>query len=291
MKNATLDSPEVLNIHPIYNNGELAFFDNLENINTSSPFKIEAFAVVLVLKGRASVIINGSQYEAGANDMFICPPNNIIENGLLSLDFKCLVIYMTPRYINKIMPLSENLWDVKFFFEEHPLCSLQPEEAEVFCQYYKLLCSKMQTSSPVQEKVINTLMLAFIYDMQYILGRVIKPSPRPFASGESLFKRFIGLIEASQVKYQGVAFYAAKLCVTPKYLSAICKQISGMTASCLIDKYVMKDIEYMMTHTNKSIKEIAADLNFSNLSFFGKYMRKHFGLSPRAFRAQALKKA
>ena len=71
----------------------------------------------------------------------------------------------------------------------------------------------------------------------------------------------------------------------------ICKQISGMTASCLIDKYVMKDIEYMMTHTNKSIKEIAADLNFSNLSFFGKYMRKHFGLSPRAFRAQALKKA
>lgn len=30
---------------------------------------------------------------------------------------------------------------------------------------------------------------------------------------------------------------------------------------------------------------------FSNLSFFGKYVKKHFGMSPKAYREQALRKA
>ena len=38
--------------------------------------------------------------------------------------------------------------------------------------------------------------------------------------------------------------------------------------------------------TTKSIKEIALELQFSNLSFFGKYVRHHLGCSPKHFRAK-----
>ena len=33
-----------------------------------------------------------------------------------------------------------------------------------------------------------------------------------------------------------------------------------------------------------SIKEVAAEMGFDNLSFFGKYVRKHLGLSPNNYR-------
>ena len=54
---------------------------------------------------------------------------------------------------------------------------------------------------------------------------------------------------------------------------------------------MLRDIAYLMNHTQKSIKEIACELGFSNLSFFGKYVKKHFGMSPKAYREQALRKA
>ncbi|WP_287679026.1 helix-turn-helix domain-containing protein, partial [Bacteroides sp.] len=75
-----------------------------------------------------------------------------------------------------------------------------------------------------------------------------------------------------------------KLFVTPKYLSAICKEISGETASDIITRYVKKDIECLLKQPNKTIKEIANELDFANLSFFGKYVKRIFGVSPKEYR-------
>lgn len=280
---ANLDTKEMKNI-AFYNNGDLAFFDNLKEIDMKKSIQTEIYVITLVLEGKSSLNFNGIPYEASKNDLFICPPHNLLENAMLSVDFKCNCIGMSTRYIQRIVPMAENSWDIKILFEKNPVCRLTAEEAAVFCQYYNLLCSKIHLPSAVQGKVINTLMQAFMYDMQYILGRVVKTAPRPFTSGEYLFKRFIELLESSYPKSRNVASYADRLNVTPKYLSAVCKNISTETPSCLIDRYVLKDIEYLMKHTSKSIKEIASDLDFPNLSFFGKYVKKHLGMPPKALR-------
>lgn len=39
----------------------------------------------------------------------------------------------------------------------------------------------------------------------------------------------------------------------------------------------------------KNVKEIAYQLDFPNLSFFGKYVKQHFGMSPKAYREHAMK--
>ncbi|WP_418833561.1 helix-turn-helix domain-containing protein [Phocaeicola sp.] len=35
---------------------------------------------------------------------------------------------------------------------------------------------------------------------------------------------------------------------------------------------------------NKSVKEVANEAGFDNLSFFGKYVRRELGVSPREYR-------
>ena len=72
--------------------------------------------------------------------------------------------------------------------------------------------------------------------------------------------------------------------VTSKYLSAVCKENSGETASDLITCYVMKDIVCLLKSPDKSIKEIANELNFATLSFFGKYCKKEFRTFPKEYR-------
>ncbi len=48
--------------------------------------------------------------------------------------------------------------------------------------------------------------------------------------------------------------------------------------------FIVQDINYYLKNTTKSIKEIADTLGFDNLSFFGKYVKQHFGSSPRGVR-------
>ena len=99
-----------------------------------------------------------------------------------------------------------------------------------------------------------------------------------------MFRDFIGLLSSTYPRPRSVAFYADKLCITPKYLSAVCKQVSGMTALKLISNFVSKDILRLLNDTDKSMKEICNELGFPNPSFFGTYVRKTLGMSPRQYR-------
>lgn len=103
-----------------------------------------------------------------------------------------------------------------------------------------------------------------------------------------LFKRFLDLLACTEVKKRSISYYAGKLCVTPKYLSTVCKKVSGKTAFEWINDYVVEDIKYFLKYSNKSIKEISEHQDFPNISFFGKYVKTHLGTSPTDYRKQSL---
>lgn len=287
LRKGNLTDPEAQKF-VIYNDGELAFCQDMHDVLLLLPVQLEIYAIVLVVEGKGMVGINGKSYEIGKDDLFICPPNNIVENGLMSIDFKGCFIFVSSEYVQRIMPL-QNAWEFKSIFEKNPVCPLFPKEVSVFRQYYDLLCTKAQDATLAQKRVIDTLVLAFVYDMQNYLNRVVQDKQRPLNSGESIYHRFIDLLESSYPKPRAVSYYADCLHVTPKYLSSVCKQVGGKRPSDIIDSYVLKDIDHLMKHTAKSIKGIACELEFPNLSFFGKYVRKHSGFPPKIYREQIVK--
>ena len=72
-----------------YNDGELVFFDNMRNMPSFElPVQLEMYVIVLVTNGRATVKINGTIYEAKKDDLLICPPNNIINSSLKTIDYQ-----------------------------------------------------------------------------------------------------------------------------------------------------------------------------------------------------------
>ena len=74
--------------------------------------------------------------------------------------------------------------------------------------------------------------------------------------------------------------------MSPKYLSSICSKIEGKTASELITINTVGRIKQLLLYSPLSIKEISTQMGFDNLSFFGKYVKKHLGLSPNNYRKQ-----
>ena len=100
--------------------------------------------------------------------------------------------------------------------------------------------------------------------------------------------QFIALLESGIYRTErNVAYYASRLCITPKYLSKLIKQATGRSAPDWIDAYVILEAKNLLRYSGKSIKEIVQDLNFPSQSVFYKYFKSHTGLTPSEYRKPA----
>ena len=101
---------------------------------------------------------------------------------------------------------------------------------------------------------------------------------------ESMFREFLFLVSQHYVREREIGYYADQICVTPKYLSSVVKEVSGKTAAKWIDESVILEAKSLLKYSGMSIQEIAYHLNFSTQSFFGKYFKQHTGTSPSRYK-------
>lgn len=271
----------------VYKDDRMIIIDNsnvTDTLNTS-PIKSEWFVALLCIEGESTIYINNEMYSIHKNDFLLCHPQTIFEHKITNLDFKYCGFFLSPEYVKQISLISSNFWNAILFVENNPIIALDEKESSLFLQYYNLIRSKFETESQHHLKqLIDMLLQAFIYEFHDSMEKRIKIDPPQYNSADNLFISFLDILVNSYPKQRSVSYYAEKLFVTPKYLSAICKEISGETASDLITRYVKKDIENLLKQPNKTIKEIANELDFANLSFFGKYVKRIFGVSPKEYR-------
>ncbi len=271
----------------VYKDDRMIIIDNsnvTDTLNTS-PIKSEWFVALLCIEGESTIYINNEMYSIHKNDILLCHPQTIFEHKITNLDFKYCGFCLSPEYVKQISLISSNSWNAILFIENNPIIALDENESSLFLQYYNLIRSKFETESQHHLKhLIDMLLQAFIYEFHDSMEKRIKIDPPQYNSADNLFISFLDILINSYPKQRSVSYYAEKLFVTPKYLSAICKEISGETASDLITRYVKKDIENLLKQPNKTIKEIANELDFANLSFFGKYVKRIFGVSPKEYR-------
>ena len=73
--------------------------------------------------------------------------------------------------------------------------------------------------------------------------------------------------------------------LTPKYFSSLIKQDSGKTAGEWISEMLLLESKVRLQDKSQSIAQIAYDVNFSDPSHFGKFFKKHTGMSPLKYRS------
>ena len=99
-----------------------------------------------------------------------------------------------------------------------------------------------------------------------------------------LFHKFVSLVNEHCTHHREVTFYAEKLCISPRYLSTIVRNMVHSSAKEFIDRSVVLEIKIMLTSTDLSIQEIAFRLHFPDQSYLGRYFKKQTGESPTEYR-------
>ena len=143
-----------------------------------------------------------------------------------------------------------------------------------------LYSAAANTENPFRLQVIENLIRVFYYGGVSSFPRTNKSA----ASTNTIVQRFMELVQEHYTQQRLISFYADKLCITPKYLSKLVKENTGLAASDWIERHVILEARAMLQSSEMTIQQIASALNFPNQSFFGKYFKRATGLSPKQYR-------
>ena len=149
---------------------------------------------------------------------------------------------------------------------------------------FRMKAKADETGSHFRREMVQSLFLTMVYELCNVIYSVQSQNDECHTRAEEIFTQFILLVEKNFRTERRVGWYSEQLCISPKYLSETVKTVSKRTPNDWIDSYVTMELRMLFRNTQKSIKEIAQELNFSNQSFLGKYFKEHVGMSPSEYR-------
>ena len=81
-----------------------------------------------------------------------------------------------------------------------------------------------------------------------------------------------------------MSYYAGRLNVSPKYLSATVKRVTGHNVTSYIDRHTVPLLRDYLDDERLSLTQISELMNFTSLSYSSRYCTKHLGMPPSEYR-------
>lgn len=271
-------------------------------------------AILICRKGKARLNVNYKDWELYEGAVITLFPNDVVE---LKVDGDC----KSPQTENGDCkspetengdcksPQTANSFQVEILkYNPSLLCeaSLQLEQTV----YSSLREDRCRQDTPVVTNIINGMfsLLKVYFDQSECtcISQLVLCQLKAFFIGfheylqrnpqyrndevksyrvRELFNRFMMLLERDYKISRDVNYYAEQMNISSKYLTNIVNQVTGHTPKTIIDQYVILQLKLHLKRSTQSIKEMAWEFHFADVSFFCRYFKKHTGLTPQQIRS------
>lgn len=269
-----------------YADGEILIIDNLKFLDDMEAYKVDFNVCFICIRGKIMLDVNGEEIKLHQGQVFICHSNAMLNNIMVSPDFACKVLCITDRMLKQILQAQSEVW-VKALYQ-HRIRVIDVYNKDEYIPLYTELKRIWEGPETIyKQEIIASLLRAALLEL---CEKIVAQGPTEEEDAahtlrsDELFQHFIKSITERKRKKVSVSEYACELYITPKYLSTICKKVSGKSPLEWISEYVMEDIRYYLANTELTIKEISDTLGFPNASFFGKYFKQQLGCTPLEYR-------
>lgn len=248
-----------------------------------SPSKMGGCLVGLCLEGSADIEIDMLSYRIAPNDIIVVFPGQILSSNEKSDDFSLAYFSFSNLLVDEILYRFPTAF-IGFLRENVTYTLPESEKEAMLAEYFVIMHRKFfDTTNVCRSEIIFNLLHNFYLDLysKVIVGKPIHSRLRK--RKKELQEEFFRLIKVHNT-IREVAFYADKLCITPKYLSIVIKESTGKSAKELIDKLAITELKLRLKTKSTPLKEIAAQLGYPCEAFLCKYFKKHTGITPSYFR-------
>ncbi len=250
-------------------------------------FRSDYLSVLLIVKGEITFFLNLEEYTAKQNSLVIVAPNAIKKVSVVSEDSIVSGVNFTLDFLTAI-GMPKNAVELLDYFSPHfsPHWNLDKKDASAVQLFIKQLNNRiisLNEQAYGKELLYHTFYI-FLYEVYGLSNKYAAPFHHQVTRKENLVKNFTQLVQKQCKSQRKVNTYADQLNITPKYLTETVKEITGKTAGEIIDGFVLLEAKLLLDNPALSIAEISDELQFSDQSFFGKFFKRHSGLSPKEYR-------
>lgn len=252
--------------------------------------------MVLCKKGHIDVFFHGEMLRVGKDDLLIRIPR-ATELGPYeySDDFEFIEVAIPNKIFEELMyelmRVEPLWWQKQEYLKANPLFHIS-EVSKEFCETYFHLLS-LQLARPLNDyrrQILKLMARGATLEILNYLDQVISPESLDITrlaanTGDYTFHEFTNLLREHPHERE-VQWFAEQIGITPKYLSEICKERSGKSASEWIADVTIAELKHLLRDTTLPIHKIAEQMEFPNASFFCQYTKKHTGLTPNKFRKE-----
>ncbi len=267
--------------------------DNIKNILSSEnigeeeilnfPFRTNESIIIICVEGYLKAKLDTKSFMLEKNELLVIVPKQIFELKEISPDLSTIVYIMKTSFLDNNTSFFEAIQLQQHFFRENGIQIPESMMNEAIT-IYRLIKQKLEEKGMFSRQIIQQYINVQFYNVYALLQQqnTQKPAVRTHTK-EYIFEQFIRLVERYFREQHKIGFYANRLHLTSKYLSAVIRSASGLTAGQWIREYLIIEARALLKMGKMSIQQISNELNFYDQSHFGVFFKKYAGCSPRAY--------
>lgn len=161
----------------------------------------------------------------------------------------------------------------------NPVLHLPPEEFDRLSHAFLKIEICLETDHIFKYRMLTRIVQLFMMELGQALANTLGSGTSSFPGKRKteLFIEFTEEIRNNCVSEREVQTYAKRLNVSPQYLNAVVKELTGDSASQYIRKFVLSRLIFDITHEKKPLKLIAAEYGFNDVPALFNYIKRYTG--------------
>ena len=251
------------------------------------PYHIRSCSAALFIcrKGYLDLEINLKDYHFTIDEAIVLLPEHILRIKSISPDFTGYGLIISDKLWKEVRRGVEKMKPYYTSAREVPCIPITPYQSDLLLSYLKIFSKKFNSPQTTHNQIIvRTLITTLLYEIYQLYTGVIN-TMQVTGKKEKIFQEFLKLVAVHYKQERNIQFYAEHFQMTPRYFSNLIKETSQQSAAEWIDNYIVTEAGILLRTTNSSVKEVAEALNFPDQSFFGKYFKRHTGISPKEYKS------
>jgi AraC family transcriptional activator of pobA len=250
---------------------------------TIPPIKDDRYHIVLVKKGTGEKKVGIHRFPIKDNMLAIIPRKVVYSGKYNTTDNEGYVLFFSQEFfINNAFPpkhLSERCILRSSF---NPFIILSDHQVMELSKIFEVILKEQGEGNRSKKEMIclKILELLIMCDRYFIEAKNAFEPEKP----HNLYERLNLFIDRNFDKSRKVDFYAKLLHIHPNHLNFVVKKNHNITVKQLIDKRIVMESKYLLSHTDFSVKEISYRLGFDDQNYFSFFFKKHTGLTTQEYR-------
>ena len=240
---------------------------------------------LLCTDGEGSFVFNGHRYRIAKDDLVvIVGPDRV--TGMTTVPGMQVEWFAADNsFLQSLLPANNYSIGGSISLNQDPVIPLSEEEAlHVLADFHRLRDRMEDTHLQFYRELMGSLCLTMMYDIFEAHTRRDATDTHTDRTAY-IVKQLMDLLATGISRTQReVKYYADRLHVSPKYLSATIKRVTGLSVSSYINRHTVPILKKYLDDERLSLTQISELMNFSSLSYFSRYCSKHLGQSPSEYR-------